>query len=75
MGRLVITDHETDGADVDNQQGVGSTATPRLELDGEVDVGEMLVINDDEVDLDEEGFRHLDEDAGSETAEAQACAA
>ena len=51
-GDLRIAGDDSDGVDVHSQANAGSTATPRLDLTGEVDLGELRVINDDDADLD-----------------------
>jgi phage shock protein PspC (stress-responsive transcriptional regulator) len=51
-GDLRIAGDDSDGVDVHSQANAGSTATPRLDLTGEVDLGELVVINDDDADLD-----------------------
>ena len=80
-GELAVTGERNDGYDVDSNRNVGATSTPRLELDGEIDLGQLQVINDDEADLDKD-FRHfgpgprgyrLDEDEQRQAA-AAACA-
>ncbi len=57
-GELVVTGERNDGYDVDSNRNVGATATPRLELDGEIDLGQLRVINDDEADVDGD-LRHF----------------
>ncbi len=80
-GELAVTGERNDGYDVDSNRNVGATSTPRLELNGEIDLGQLQVINDDEADL-EGDFRHfgpgprgyrLDEDEQRHAA-AAACA-
>lgn len=54
-GHLRVAGDDTDGVDVDSDPAAAAAATPRLDLTGEVDLGEFLVINDDEADIDAEG--------------------
>jgi phage shock protein PspC (stress-responsive transcriptional regulator) len=53
-GAVEVGGDEVGGFDVDHQPEAGTTATPRLVLDGEVDLGALRVINDDDVDLDDD---------------------
>lgn len=50
-GDLRIAGDRSGGVDVHSQANDGATATPRLDLTGEVDLGELRVINDDAADL------------------------
>jgi phage shock protein PspC (stress-responsive transcriptional regulator) len=45
---------EEAGFDVDTQPQAGTTATPRLELDADVDLGHILVLNDDNADISDD---------------------
>jgi phage shock protein PspC (stress-responsive transcriptional regulator) len=58
-GDLRVAGDNSDGVDVHSQANAGSTATPRLDLSGEVDLGELVVINDDDADLDDRGPMHF----------------
>lgn len=51
-GDLTVAGDNSGGFDVHSDANAGSTATPRLNLSGEVDLGELRVINDDDVDID-----------------------
>jgi phage shock protein PspC (stress-responsive transcriptional regulator) len=75
-GDLMVAGERNDGIDVDNSQNAGISATPRLELIGEVDAGEIRVLNDDDADVDERGPRfHNDEDREAmRAASERACA-
>ena len=55
-GNNVIAGDQSDGFDVHSNVNAGATATPRLNLTGEVDFGELRVINDDNYALDQHGF-------------------
>jgi hypothetical protein len=55
-GNNVIAGDQSDGFDVHSNANAGATATPRLNLTGEVDFGELRVINDDSYDIDDRGF-------------------
>jgi phage shock protein PspC (stress-responsive transcriptional regulator) len=76
-GDLDIAGSTSDGLDV-STDGVGpTTATPRLELDAEVDVGQLQVINDNDVDLEDDHFRHGDlgvSDSAMRDLQERACA-
>jgi phage shock protein PspC (stress-responsive transcriptional regulator) len=76
-GELYVAGDRNDGINVETD-GIGPTAaTPRLELDAEVDVGALRVINDDETDVDDH-FDRWDHDALSDEEHTelarQACA-
>ena len=79
-GAVEVGGDEEGGFDVDTQPLAGTTATPRLELDADVDLGHILVVNDDELDIDDDRdhgpFRDRDDgDRGQmREAMAQACA-
>jgi phage shock protein PspC (stress-responsive transcriptional regulator) len=51
-GQIKSAGEASDGADVDLDQNRGTSATPRLRLTGEVDLGEFVLVNDNHVDLD-----------------------
>ena len=78
-GHINVAGDDIGGADIDSDPAAGTTATPRVELQGEVDLGEFRVVNDDEFDIDEDhrGFRdddEFDDDALRDTA-VEACRA
>ena len=77
-GLIEVGGGEEDGFDVSTRPVDGTTATPRLVLDSEVDLGHLWVINDDDVDLDDhrDADRLEDEtnDAEMRDAMAAACA-
>lgn len=59
-GMVDLTGQEIDGFDVRDDAGLGSTETPRLSLDAEVDAGVIRVVADDDLVLDlGERDRHL----------------
>ena len=51
-GMIDIDGNEVDGFDVDADAGLGSSETPRLSLDAEVEAGVIRVIGDDDIVLD-----------------------
>ena len=79
-GDSIVAGERNEGLDVNQAIGVGSTATPRLELDSELDFGEIRVINSDTAAVND--VRDLrfhgpfDDEQGAElrAAEARACA-
>jgi phage shock protein PspC (stress-responsive transcriptional regulator) len=75
-GDLMVAGERNEGIDVDSNQNAGIAATPRLELTGEVDVGEFRVINDDNADVDEHGsgFRDDADREAMRAASERACA-
>jgi phage shock protein PspC (stress-responsive transcriptional regulator) len=76
-GDLLIAGERSDGTDVDADVAGGSTATPRLVLHGDVDLGQIQVVNDDDVEItDSNRFDRFDVDeAAARDANAKACAA
>ena len=76
FGESQVVGERNDGVDVDHAPGTGSTATPRLELDAEVDIGQLRVVNSDTADVNDFGYRgHFDEAAAPQrAAEKRACA-
>jgi phage shock protein PspC (stress-responsive transcriptional regulator) len=57
-GNSFVAGDESNGFDVNSDVNAGATATPRLNLTGEVDFGELRVINDDDYDIsDHRRFR------------------
>ena len=54
-GDLRVAGDHNDGIDAHSAVNEGATATPRLNLTGEVDLGQLRVINDDDADLDDHG--------------------
>lgn len=78
-GDLRIAGQNAEGIDVDSSVGEGSRATPRLELQADVDIGEISVLNDDTADIADVRSDRFDrpsreEDAISREANAKACA-
>jgi hypothetical protein len=74
-GELDIDGEQIDGWDVDADAGLGSTETPRLSLDAEIDAGVIRVIADDDIVLDPDDdfdrvFDH-DNDIGRAAAPAE----
>jgi phage shock protein PspC (stress-responsive transcriptional regulator) len=77
IGESEVAGERNDGFDVDHSVGGGSTAEPRLEIDADVDVGQLRVINSDTASSND--FDHgpgpFDEDfEPRRDAEARACA-
>jgi phage shock protein PspC (stress-responsive transcriptional regulator) len=77
-GAVEVGGDEEGGFDVDTQPNGGTAVTPRLELDAEVDLGHLLVVNDDDADIegDHDRFRDINDRDRDEMrdAMAQACA-
>ena len=72
-GSLVVAGEQQQGFGADLEQDAPTTATPRLEVSGEVQIGELRVLNDDDREL---GERHggVDGDERDEMREARAAA-
>jgi phage shock protein PspC (stress-responsive transcriptional regulator) len=76
-GESEVAGERNEGADVDNSVGAGSTATPRLDIDAGVDVGQLRVINSDTASVDTPGYGpgpFHEDTAPQRAAEASACA-
>lgn len=69
-GDLRVAGDDSGGIDVHSQANAGATATPRLDLTGEVDLGQLQVVNDDDADLDSHGRFHFDRDQENEMSAA-----
>lgn len=64
VGAVEAGGDEVGGFDIDHHPEAGTTATPRLVLDGSVDLGALRVINDDDADLGDDGHGPFDDDDG-----------
>jgi phage shock protein PspC (stress-responsive transcriptional regulator) len=76
-GESEVAGERNDGFDVDHAAGAGSTVVPRLEIDADVDVGQLRVINSDTADVDNPGYGpgpFHEDSARQRAAEARACA-
>jgi phage shock protein PspC (stress-responsive transcriptional regulator) len=77
-GESQLAGELNDGWDVDQDIQAGSTATPRLEIDANVDFGQLRVINSNTASVDNPGYGpgpfHEDSEP-MRAAEAKACAA
>jgi hypothetical protein len=74
-GDLRVAGADDDGINVHSGANEGATARPRLDLSGEVDLGQLRVINDDDADLDDRGrFGWHDGDNGGQMSAALAAA-
>src|SRR5919197_331283 len=56
VGQVEVAGESASGVDVDNDQGSGATATPRLRLDAHLDAGELRVVNSDDASIDDRHF-------------------
>jgi phage shock protein PspC (stress-responsive transcriptional regulator) len=77
-GESRVAGEVNDGLDVKHRAGAGTGATPRLEIDADVQMGQLRVINSDSASVENAGYRPgpLHEDAAPQrAAEARACAA
>ena len=78
IGESEVAGERNDGVDVDHGVGSGSAAVPRLEIDADVDIGQLRVINSDTASVDNPGYGpgpfHEDTEP-LRAAEASACAA
>ena len=68
VGEVQIPGDSSNGFDVRNEANGSSTATPRLELSGHVDLGDIRVVNDDDVSI-----QRRPEDEGSAADLRAAC--
>jgi phage shock protein PspC (stress-responsive transcriptional regulator) len=76
-GESEVAGERNDGFDVDHSVGSGSTATPRLELNVDVDAGQLSVINSNTASVDTPGYGpgpFHEDTAPLRAAESAACA-
>lgn len=76
-GESEVAGERNDGIDVDHSVGSESIAEPRLEIDADVDVGQLRVINSDTASVDNAGYgpgAFHEDTAPQRAAEASACA-
>jgi phage shock protein PspC (stress-responsive transcriptional regulator) len=77
-GESQVAGDINEGADVNDSPAAGTNAVPRLEIDANVDIGQLRVVNSDTASLDTPGYGpppfHQDS-APQRAAEASACAA
>jgi len=72
-----VAGERNDGLDVDHAVGRGSSAKPRLEIDADVDIGQLRIVNSDTASVDNPGYGpgpFHDDTAPQRAAEARACA-
>jgi phage shock protein PspC (stress-responsive transcriptional regulator) len=77
VGESEVVGERNDGFDVNQSAGSGATAVPRLQLDANVDVGQLRVINSDAASVDNPGYGpgpFHEDTAPLRAAEARACA-
>jgi phage shock protein PspC (stress-responsive transcriptional regulator) len=77
-GEMEVAGEQHDGIDVNHTAAAGSTAEPRLEIDADVDVGQLRIINSDTADVDNVGYRpgpFHEDTAPQRVAESRACEA
>ena len=78
VGESEVAGERNDGVGVDHSVGGGANAAPRLELDADVDIGQLRVINSDTADVDNPGYgpgAFHEDTAPLRAAESKACAA
>ena len=76
VGESEVAGERNDGFDVDHTAGAGSSAAPRLEIEANVDVGQLRVVNSDTASVDSPGYgpgRFHEDTAPQRAAEARAC--
>jgi phage shock protein PspC (stress-responsive transcriptional regulator) len=74
-GLIEVAGDEADGFDVESTPEAGTSATPRLVLDANLDLGYLEVVNDDDADIGDGRHFHGDrETSAMEAAMAEACA-
>jgi phage shock protein PspC (stress-responsive transcriptional regulator) len=77
VGESEVAGEKDDGFDVNHTAVGGSSATPRLQIDASVDVGQLRVINSDTASVDNAGYGpgpFHEDTAPQRAAEASACA-
>ena len=78
IGESEVAGERNDGVDVDHDVGSAAGALPRLELDADVDIGQLRVINSNTASVDNPGYGpgpFHEDTAPLRAAEASACAA
>lgn len=78
VGESEVAGERNDGVDVNHSIGVGSTATPRLDIDAHIDAGQLRVINSETADVDTPGYGpgpFHEDTAPLRAAEARTCGA
>jgi phage shock protein PspC (stress-responsive transcriptional regulator) len=78
IGESEVAGERDSGIDIDHTVGSGSSATPRLELDADVEIGQLRVINSDTASVDRPGYgpgEFHEDTAPLRAAEARTCAA
>ena len=76
-GESEVAGERNEGLDVDHSAGTGARATPRLEIDADVQLGQLRVINSDTASVDSPGYGagpFHEDTAPQRAAEARACA-
>jgi phage shock protein PspC (stress-responsive transcriptional regulator) len=77
IGESEVAGERNDGFDVDHTLARDSSAVPRLEIDADVDVGQLRIINSDTASVDNPGYGpgpFHEDTAPQRAAEARACA-
>jgi len=81
-GDLLVAGQQADGVDVDLATAAGARGTPQLRLNADVDLGEIVVVNDDAADIADPHGRwdhgwdgDLGNDPALRAANARACSA
>jgi phage shock protein PspC (stress-responsive transcriptional regulator) len=78
VGESEVAGERNDGLNVDHTAAAGSSASPRLEIDANVDVGQLRVVNSDTASVDNPGYGPApfhEDTAPQRAAQARACAA
>ena len=75
-GAIELAGDESDGFDVESRPEAGTSATPRLVLDADLDLGFLQVVNDDDADINDRhgGFRDDYDENAMQAAMERACA-
>jgi phage shock protein PspC (stress-responsive transcriptional regulator) len=76
VGESEVVGMRDEGVDVDQVAGAGSNLVPRLEVDANVDIGQLRVINSDSAHVDDVGYgsgEFHEDTAPQRAAQASAC--
>ena len=76
VGESEVAGEQNGGFDVDHGPAAGSTSEPRVEINADVDVGQLRIVNSDTATVDDSGYgprRFREDTAPLRAAQAKAC--
>jgi phage shock protein PspC (stress-responsive transcriptional regulator) len=72
-GELLVRGDQSDGIDPEIDQGEPRSNAPRLDLDAEIQIGQLIVTDQDPDDVADHGPRRFDRDRLTEESQRQVC--